>query len=64
MSTVQELADQLFTAEQTKQAIAPIAEQIKAIAGKEDPLKVAYEIQQINLKRRTKSGARIVGSRR
>ena len=63
MSTVQELADQLFTAEQTKQAIAPIAEQIKAIAGKEDPLKVAYEIQQINLKRRTKSGARIVGKK-
>lgn len=63
MSTVQELADQLFTAEQSKVAIAPIADQIKAIAGKEDPLKIAYEIQQLNLKRRTQTGARIVGKK-
>ena len=63
MNTIQELADQLLIAEQNKSPIAPIAEQIKAIAGKEDPLKVAYEIQQINLKRRIKNGARIVGKK-
>ena len=63
MSTIQTLADQLFAAEQNKQAIAPIAEQIKAIAGKEEPLKFAYEIQQVNLKRRLKTGARIVGKK-
>ena len=63
MNTIQELADQLFAAEQDKKAIAPIAEQIKAIAGNEDPLKIAYEIQQFNLKRRIKNGARIVGKK-
>ena len=63
MSTIQTLADQLFAAEQNKQAIAPIAEQIKAIAGKEEPLKFAYEIHQVNLKRRLKTGARIVGKK-
>ena len=63
MSTVLELADQLMTAEASKKAIAPIADQIKAIAGNEDPLKVAYEIQQLNLQRRSKAGARIVGKK-
>ena len=63
MNTIQTLADQLFEAERKKEAITPIAEQIKAIAGKEDPLKIAYEIQQINLKRKTKSGTRIVGKK-
>ena len=63
MSTIQELANQLFIAEQDKKAIAPIAEQIKAIAGKESPLKVAYEVQQSNLKRRIQNGARVVGKK-
>ncbi|SUA68505.1 2-keto-4-pentenoate hydratase [Oligella urethralis] len=63
MTTVLELADQLVTAEKSKQAISPIAEQIKAIAGNDDALKIAYEIQQLNLQRRLDAGARIVGKK-
>lgn len=60
---IQQLADALYQAEETKQAIEPIAAQLQALAGNQDPLELAYKVQQINHQRRLQTGARIVGKK-
>ena len=60
-NSVQSIADQLWSAHTTGQAVAPVRDQIEALAAGGDLLATAYAVQQFNNQRRIDAGARLVG---
>jgi len=55
------IADLLWQAEQSREPVPPVRERIARIAGGGDELAVAYQVQQVNTRRRLDGGARLVG---
>lgn len=60
-STLESIADDLWTAAQTRQPIAPVRGRIEALADGGDSLQVAYSVQMAITRRRLDAGARLVG---
>lgn len=60
-TSVQSIADQLWLAHTSGQAVAPVRESVEALAAGGDLLATAYEVQQLNNQRRLDAGARLVG---
>ncbi len=60
-NSVVSIAQRLQEAEQSRQAISPIAEEIKGLAGQLSAIELAYQIQQKNVETKSQLGRRIVG---
>lgn len=60
-TSLDSIADDLWTAAQTGQPIAPVRSRIQALADKGDSLQVAYQVQIAITRRRLDAGARLVG---
>lgn len=58
---LQSIADQLWEAERKSEGMGPVRERIERAAGGGDLITAAYEVQQINTRRRLEAGARLVG---
>ena len=54
--TIREVADSLFEAERTGQAIAPVRDRLP-----ENDVATAYRVQEVNTKRALAAGRRLVG---
>jgi 2-keto-4-pentenoate hydratase len=58
---IQAIADRLWQAESSGQPTTPVRDDVAAAALGGDVLALAYQIQQLNTKRRLDAGARLVG---